>query len=72
MVSVCRQELELGAYPRGLRGAFRGRKRMQQKHRDLVAKRKIDDEQLLALMRQLHLEENQQRAAIRTQWLLSE
>jgi GT2 family glycosyltransferase len=39
------------AYFRGLRGAIRGRKRMKQKHRDLMAKRKIDDEQLLALMR---------------------
>ena len=39
------------AYLRGLRGAFRGRKRMKLKHRDLMAKRKIDDEQLLALMR---------------------
>lgn len=38
------------AYLRGLRGAIRGRKRMKQKHRDLMAKRKIDDEQLLALM----------------------
>lgn len=41
----------LGAYVRGLRGAFRGRKRMQQKHRELLAKRKINDEQLLAFMR---------------------
>jgi hypothetical protein len=39
------------AYLRGLRGAIRGRKRMQQKHRDLMAKRKIDDAQLLTLMR---------------------
>ena len=37
-------------YVRGVRGALRGRKRMLQKHRDLMAKRKIDDEQLLALM----------------------
>jgi GT2 family glycosyltransferase len=41
----------VGAYLRGLRGAFRGRKRMQQRHRELMAKRKIDDEQLLELMR---------------------
>jgi GT2 family glycosyltransferase len=40
-----------GAYVRGLRGAFHGRKRMQQKHRELMAKRKIGDEELLALMR---------------------
>jgi GT2 family glycosyltransferase len=39
------------AYLRGLGGAIRGRKRMKQKHRDLMAKRKIDDEQLLSLMR---------------------
>ena len=46
------------AYLRGLRGAFRGRKRMRQKHRNLMANRKIDDAQLLALMkmseRQVH------------------
>ncbi len=41
----------LGAYLRGLRGAIRGRKRMRQKHGELMAKRKIDDQQLLALMR---------------------
>ncbi len=40
----------LGAYLRGVRGAVRGRKRMQQKHRDLMAKRKLDDQQLLVLM----------------------
>jgi len=40
----------LSAYLRGLRGAIRGRKRMKQKHRELMAKRKIDDQQLLALM----------------------
>ena len=40
----------LGAYLKGVRGALRGRKRMQQKHRELMAKRQIDDEQLLALM----------------------
>ncbi|HUN90261.1 MAG TPA: glycosyltransferase family 2 protein [Terriglobales bacterium] len=40
----------LGPYLRGLRGATRGRKRMQQKHRDLMAKRVIDDERLFALM----------------------
>ena len=48
----------LGAYLRGLRGAVRGRKRMRQKHIELMAKRKIDDAQLLALMqvseRQVH------------------
>jgi GT2 family glycosyltransferase len=37
-------------YWRGLTGAIRGRKRMKQKHRELMAKRKIDDEQLFALM----------------------
>ena len=41
----------LHAYVRGVRGAVRVRKRMQQKHRDLMAKRKIDDQQLLAVMR---------------------
>jgi len=40
----------LFSYVRGLRGAIRGRKRMQLKHRDIMAKRKIDDQQLLALM----------------------
>jgi GT2 family glycosyltransferase len=40
----------LGPYLRGLLGAVRGRKRMQQKHRDLMAKRTIDDAQLLKLM----------------------
>jgi GT2 family glycosyltransferase len=38
-------------YMRGLRGAVRGRKRMRQKHRELMAKRKIDDTQLLKLMK---------------------
>ena len=38
------------AYLRGLRGAIRGTKRMRQKHRELMANRKIDDEQLLVLM----------------------
>jgi GT2 family glycosyltransferase len=40
----------LFAYLRGLRGAIGGWKRMRLKHRDLMAKRKIDDQQLLALM----------------------
>jgi hypothetical protein len=40
----------LFAYLRELRDAVRGRKRMQQKHRALMAKRKIDDDQFLALM----------------------
>jgi hypothetical protein len=40
----------LFAYLRGLRYAIGGRKQMQQKHRYLMAKRKIDDEQLLTLM----------------------
>jgi GT2 family glycosyltransferase len=40
----------LGAYWRGLRGAIRGRKRMRQKHLVLMAQRKIDDRQLMALM----------------------
>lgn len=38
-------------YLRGLRGAIHGRKKMAQKHRELVAKRKINDEQLFALMK---------------------
>ena len=46
------------AYLRGLRGALRGRKRMKQKHGELMAKRKIDDARLLVLMkmseRQVH------------------
>lgn len=37
-------------YLQGLRGAMRGRKRMKQKHRDLMAKRKIGDGQLLGLL----------------------
>ncbi|MGA9567917.1 MAG: glycosyltransferase family 2 protein [Candidatus Korobacteraceae bacterium] len=41
----------LGSYMSGLRGALRGRGRMKQKHRELMAKRKIDDQQLLAVMR---------------------
>lgn len=39
-----------GAYLRGFRGALRGRKRMRQKNRDLMTKRKINDDQLLDLM----------------------
>ena len=39
-----------GPYLRGLRGAVRGRACMQQKHRDLMAKRVIGDDQLLSLM----------------------
>ena len=46
------------AYLRGLRGAFRGRKRMREKHGNMMAKRKIDDARLLVLMkmseRQVH------------------
>jgi GT2 family glycosyltransferase len=38
-------------YLRGLRGALRGRQRMKRKHRELMAKRKINDDQLLALMK---------------------
>jgi GT2 family glycosyltransferase len=41
----------LGPYLRGLRGALKGRKRMRQKHLDLMAKRKIDDDQLMMLIR---------------------
>lgn len=41
----------LGPYVRGVRGAVRGRASMRRKHRDLMAKRTIDDEQLLTLMR---------------------
>jgi GT2 family glycosyltransferase len=41
----------LAPYLRGVRGAFRGRHKMKRKHRELMAKRKIDDEQLLALMK---------------------
>lgn len=37
-------------YLRGLRGTLRGRKRMKQKHRELMAKRKIDDGQLVDLL----------------------
>ena len=40
----------LGPYWRGIRGAIRGRSRMRDKHRDLMAKRTITDEQLLTLM----------------------
>jgi GT2 family glycosyltransferase len=40
----------LGAYLRGVHAAIRDRKRMRQKHRELMAKRKIDDGQLLELM----------------------
>lgn len=41
----------IAPYLRGLRGALRGRTRMKQKHQELMAKRKIDDEQMLALMK---------------------
>ena len=41
----------IAPYLRGLRGALRGRARMKQKHRELMAKRKVDDEQLFALMK---------------------
>lgn len=41
----------LGPYLRGLRGAWRGRKRMEHKYRELMAKRTIDDAELLRLMR---------------------
>jgi GT2 family glycosyltransferase len=41
----------IGPYFRGLQGAVRGRTSMRQKHRELMAKRRIDDEQLLELMR---------------------
>ena len=40
----------LAPYLRGLRGAMRGRQRMKQKHRDLMWKRTIDDDQLMELM----------------------
>jgi GT2 family glycosyltransferase len=49
----------LFAHLRGIGGAIRGRKRMQQKHRDLMAKRTIDDGQMLALM---HMSESQVHA----------
>lgn len=39
-----------GPYLRGLRGAFHGRKRMKQKHNELMLKRKVDDDQILAIM----------------------
>jgi len=38
-------------YLRGLSGAFRGSQIMRRKHRELMAKRKINDDQLLALMK---------------------
>jgi GT2 family glycosyltransferase len=38
-------------YLRGLKGALLGRARMKQKHRELMAKRKIDNEQVFALMK---------------------
>lgn len=38
------------AYLKGLRGAVGGRKSMKAKHLDLMAKRRLDDSQLLALM----------------------
>jgi GT2 family glycosyltransferase len=63
----------LRAYLDGLRGAFRGRKRMRQKHRDLMAKRTIGDEQLLSLMqmseRQIY-DWQQSRPASERSWLL--
>ena len=42
--------MDLGAYLRSVRGAIRDRKRMQQKHHELMAKRRIEDAQLLELM----------------------
>lgn len=41
----------IAAYLRGVRAAVRGRKRMKHKHRELMAKRTIDDGQLTELMR---------------------
>jgi GT2 family glycosyltransferase len=41
----------LGSYLRGLRGWIRLKKRMKQKHRDLMAKRTLTDEQLLERMK---------------------
>jgi GT2 family glycosyltransferase len=38
-------------YLRGLRGALRGRKKMKQKQGELMAKRKIDDDQLMDLLK---------------------
>jgi len=62
-----------GAYLRGLRGAIRGRRRMVHKHRNLMAKRKIDDAQLLALMqmseRQVYLWHRSQPEAERSSLL---
>jgi GT2 family glycosyltransferase len=40
----------LAPYLRGLRGAIGGRSGMEQKHDDLMAKRKVNDETILALM----------------------
>jgi GT2 family glycosyltransferase len=40
-----------GPYLRGLWAALRGRKHMQQKHRELMAARTIDNDRLLGLMR---------------------
>jgi GT2 family glycosyltransferase len=40
-----------GPYLRGFLAALRGRKRMRQKHHELMSKRKISDEELLLLMR---------------------
>lgn len=40
----------VAAYLRGVRAAVRGRKRMKQKHHELMAKRTIDDEQLMMVM----------------------
>jgi GT2 family glycosyltransferase len=41
----------LAPYLRGVRGALRSRKRMKQKHRELMMNRTIDDEFLLSLIR---------------------
>jgi len=41
----------LSAYVRGIRGAIRLRKRMKQKHHELMSKRTLDDEQLLERMK---------------------
>ena len=63
----------LGPYLRGVRGALRGRRRMMQKHRELMAMRKIDDEQLLALMRMSERQLSEWQLALpeaRRSWLL--
>ncbi|HWS98401.1 MAG TPA: hypothetical protein VN620_18210, partial [Candidatus Methylomirabilis sp.] len=41
----------LAPYLRGIRGALRARKRMKQKHRELMMNRTVDDEFLLSLIR---------------------